>query len=372
MNLKSPKHAVLVGAGHAHLHVIASAEDFRRRGHKLTVIAPDAFWYSGLATGMVGGLYPPELDRIDVAALASRHGARFVQDRVVGLDPQARRVLLERHAPVPFDALSLTLGSAPPELPGPDQPGVYSVKPISRLRHLRDDLEARFRAGSPVRVVIGGAGATAAELAANIAALAARSHADVDIVVLASGSSALRQLPGRAGLSVRNRLQARGVSFRSESRVTRLEEGRAVLEDGRQVAFDIFLNATGLKPAPILKQFGLPLDAEGALILDTFLRSPADPAIHGGSDCIALAGHALPRIGVHAIRQAPILLHNLIAALDGTAPRRFEPQRRYLWIMNLGDGTGVAMRGRLWWPGRAAFLLKDWIDRRFLSSYRPG
>jgi selenide,water dikinase len=38
--------------------------------------------------------------------------------------------------------------------------------------------------------------------------------------------------------------------------------------------------------------------------------------------------------------------------------------------MNLGDGSAVAIRGRYWWHGRLAFQLKDWLDRRFLDSYR--
>jgi hypothetical protein len=38
--------------------------------------------------------------------------------------------------------------------------------------------------------------------------------------------------------------------------------------------------------------------------------------------------------------------------------------------MNLGDGTGLAARGSLWWGGRIAFWLKHWIDLRFLRGYR--
>lgn len=363
--------AVLLGAGHAHLHVIASAERFRRIGHELVVVAPDAFWYSGLATGMLGGHYPPELDRIDVSALAARHGARFLRDRAIGLDREARTVLLERHGPLPFGALSLNLGSAPPAIPGPGQPGAYSVKPISELRDLRYNLEARFRAGSTVRIVVAGAGATGAELAGNLAALVWREEGIANITVLAAGPEILEQLPSAAAATIRRKLETRGIAFRMNSPVVRLESGVAVLESGVELPFDVFLNATGLTPAPVLSGFGLPLSREGALLVDRYLRSPADPAIHGGGDCIALDGRALPKVGVHAIRQAPILLHNLLASLQGTEPRRYRPQRRYLWIMNLGDGTGVAMRGRLWWHGRAAFRLKDWIDRRFLSSYRP-
>jgi NADH dehydrogenase FAD-containing subunit len=151
-----------------------------------------------------------------------------------------------------------------------------------------------------------------------------------------------------------------------------LEEGSAVVADSEPVRFDFFINATGLQPPRILKQLDLPLADDGALSVDAHLRSPADPAIHGGGDCVAVEGHALPRIGVYAIRQAPILFHNLLASLDGTAPRRFTPQKHYLWIMNLGDGTGLAARSGMWWRGRSAFLLKDWIDRRFLRSFQEG
>jgi hypothetical protein len=39
--------------------------------------------------------------------------------------------------------------------------------------------------------------------------------------------------------------------------------------------------------------------------------------------------------------------------------------------MTLGAGKGFARRAGLWCQGRAAFRLKDWIDRRFLAAHRP-
>ena len=82
---------------------------------------------------------------------------------------------------------------------------------------------------------------------------------------------------------------------------------------------------------------------------------------------------ALPRVGVYAIRQAPILFENLLAAAGTGSVRTFTPQKKYLLILNLGGGIGLAVRGRRWWYGRLAFRLKDWIDRRFLREYQaPG
>ena len=96
----------------------------------------------------------------------------------------------------------------------------------------------------------------------------------------------------------------------------------------------------------------------------------SDPSVFGGGDCIAIGDRALPRVGVYGVRQAPILAHNLLAALEGRPLRRFRPRRRFLLILNLGDGTGLAVRGGWVWHGRLALWLKDWIDRRYVAKYR--
>ena len=132
---------------------------------------------------------------------------------------------------------------------------------------------------------------------------------------------------------------------------------------GGGAPFDVLVNATGLQPCSALRGFGLPL-RDGGLLVDAFLRSVADPAVHGAGDCIAFGGAALPHAGVFAVRQGPVLLHNLRAALEGTPPVAFTPQRRYLWVMNLGDGTGLAGYGALHARGRLALALKHRIDRR--------
>jgi NADH dehydrogenase FAD-containing subunit len=142
------------------------------------------------------------------------------------------------------------------------------------------------------------------------------------------------------------------------------------LAGGEHLAADVTLVASGLRPPALLAEAGLPCDAEGAMIVDRALRCPTYPEIFGAGDCVAFAARALPRVGVYAVRQAPVLADNLAAALGGERLRDYDPQRAYLLVLNLGDGTGLAVRGRQWWYGRAAFRLKDWIDRRWLAAQR--
>jgi NADH dehydrogenase FAD-containing subunit len=374
MSSTRPKRAVLVGAGHAHLDALKHAGRFTSRGFELVLVAPGDFWYSGLATGMLGGLYSPGLDRVDVGALIARGGGRFVRDSVVRIDPAARTLTLASGDSIDYDAVSLDVGSRVPteRIPGLADHAT-AVKPIANLDGLRRELEPRFATASPaspVRLAIVGDGPTACEVAGNARRLADDRGGALAVTVLAAADRLLPKL-GRAAECVSESMGRRGVRVRTGARVSRVEAGVAHLDDGSMERFDLLIAAIGLVPPDLARGSGLPVDESGAMRVDACLRSVADPTILGGGDCVAFPGRDLAKVGVYAVRQAPVLTHNLLACLEGRAPRRFRPQRRFLLILNLGDGTGLATWGPLHWQGRAAFWLKDRIDRRFLSRYHP-
>jgi len=365
------RRVVLLGAGHAHLHVVVHAAQLVERGAEVVVIAPDDFWYSGLATGMLAGQYPPALDVVDVAALAARAGACFVRDRASAVASGARRVLLASGEALEYDLLSLDLGS---EVPSATIPGAAAhglpVKPLSNLARLRHDLEDRWRRGERPAVVVVGGGNSGCEIAAAIAQLALRCGGTAGVTVLADTARALPAIPACAARRAVRALRHRGIEVRTGSRVAVVEPGYVRTTDGAALPFDVLVLAIGLVPPALLRQSGFAVDQAGALCTDATLRARGEAAVFGAGDCIAFDGGTLPRIGVHAVRQAPVLLRNLAAALDGRDLRRYRPQRRALLILNLGDGTGLATWGPFAWRGRAAFWLKDRIDRRWLESVR--
>jgi NADH dehydrogenase FAD-containing subunit len=96
----------------------------------------------------------------------------------------------------------------------------------------------------------------------------------------------------------------------------------------------------------------------------------AFPEIFGGGDCISLQGRNLDKVGVYAVRQNPILYHNLMAALDGGKMKRFDTDEVYLLLFNLGDGKAIFRREGWIWCSRFNFLLKDYIDRRFMRKFQ--
>ena len=363
-----PRRVVLVGAGHAHLHTLKRAAEFARRGFELVVIAPENFWYSGLATGVLGGHYAPEQDQVDVAALLTRGGAgvRFIRDRVTAVDPGAKNLRLASGDTLGYEVLSLNLGSETRPFPGEDE-GVFAIKPLRNLWRLRQALEAARAAGGKPRVMIAGGGASGCEIAANVRALVG---AEAEVIILAQGDDIAPAFPRRAAAALRRWLAARDIVVRGDSAVSHVEGKVAVTKNGERHAFDFLVNATGLHPPAILAETGLPVSERGELLVDDCLRSTGDPSVFGGGDCVRLRGRELAKIGVYAVRSAPILYHNLLATLEGRPLRAFHPQRHFLLILNLGDGCGLASWRNLYWLGRAAFWLKDRIDRAFLARYQ--
>ena len=48
----------------------------------------------------------------------------------------------------------------------------------------------------------------------------------------------------------------------------------------------------------------------------------------------------------------------------------FTPQPHYLLIFNMGNGKGIYWKKGWVWEGRLAFLLKDYIDRKFMREFQ--
>lgn len=371
--MSQPHTVVLIGAGHVHLYVAAHAETLIERGVRVVLVDPDGFWYSGLATGMLGGMYESAEDRVAPQALMEAHGGEFIQDRVETVDAGARRLRLADGGDLAYDYLSINVGSRVnvDVLPGAaHDPTVWSVKPICNLWKLRVHLELRFRAGETPCVAVVGGGPTGSEVAANLKALATRHDIDMRVTLVTRGDRLIKEAPAGAGRALHRKLTRRGLAIRTDTSIVRREGESLIADDGSHIDADIVVLAPGLEANPLVHEMGLPTHSTNGLRINAKLHSIADQRVFAGGDCAAMEGFDLPKLGVFGVRQAAYIHANLLASLGGKPLAEYEPQKRYLAILNLGDGTALSTWGPLWWNGRASMWLKDLIDRRFLEGYR--
>src|SRR5439155_15475027 len=293
---------VLVGGGHAHVHVLKRFGMRPVPGVRLTLITRDIETpYSGMLPGYVAGLYSFAECHIDLIRLARFAGARLIHDEAIGLDLASRRVLCRAHPAIRYDLASLDIGSTPrlDDVPGAAEHTV-SVKPIAQFGARWDALLERARDLTQLRLAIVGGGAGGVELALSaqhrLAGLLA-AKPEVTLVtregLLPSHNRRVRKLFARI-------LAERGIRAITDNPVVRVEPDKLIAADGAEIAFDEALWVTEAAGAPWLADTGLPLDQRGFVLVDETYRSPADAAVFAAGDIATMPAHPREKAGVYA------------------------------------------------------------------------
>ncbi|MBV8779152.1 MAG: selenide, water dikinase SelD [Alphaproteobacteria bacterium] len=362
---------VLVGGGHAHVHVLKSFGMRPVPGVRVTLIARDVETpYSGMLPGYVAGHYRLHECHIDLVRLARFAGARLIHDEAVGLDRGRREVLCAGHPPLRYDLVSLDIGITPRDS---DVPGAaehtLAVKPIDRFARRWEALTARAARLDRFSLAVVGGGAGGVELALAAQHRLTRMLPQPPTVTLVTRDALLPAHHPRARAKFRRIFAERGVRLIEGNSTVRVEPGRLRLAAGAEVAFDEALWVTDAAPMPWLADTGLPLDPAGFIAVDEYLRSPGDPAVFAAGDTAAMVGHRRDKAGVYAVRAGPPLAANLRRTLAGQALQRAVPQRRALALIGTGDGRAVASRGAFAFEAAWVWRLKQWIDRRWMRRY---
>jgi NADH dehydrogenase FAD-containing subunit len=365
------KHLVLVGGGHAHLTCLKQLKHYVDRGHRVTLISPTPYhYYSGMGPGMLGGTYSPREIRFHVRRMAESAGGDYIAGAVLRLDCPRRRLSLASGQKIDFDVASFNTGSSIPlkAVTITDCENVFPVKPIINLLHARRVIRALL-ATRPVRLLVVGGGPAGVEIAGNTWKVVQAYGGKARITLLA-GTKLLGNFPDKVRRLAFRSLEARQIEIIAGTRLHALERGYAKLADERELPFDLTLLALGVTPDPLFSDSGMATGPDGGMLVNQYLQARDYPYIFGGGDCISFQSRPLNKVGVYAVRQNPILYHNLLASLEGQNLRPFRPQADYLLIFNLGDGKGIFWRKNWVWNGRPAFYLKDYIDRKFMKKFQ--
>ncbi len=365
------KQLVLIGGGHAHMVTLANLSAIIEKGHRVTVIGPsDYHYYSGMGPGMLSGTYRPEEIRFATRHVVEKQGGTFLYGKAARIDPQQKIVVLENGRTVPYDVLSCNAGS---HVPKPAIDGevadLYTVKPIERLMHAKARLIDHF-GRSTLNVVVVGGGPSSAEVAGNVWQLATTTCRHMPRITICAGSAFMSRFPASVRRKIYRTLGRRGITIREPAYVHTVSRDAVTLDSGEILPADFIFLALGVKPSAIFSDSGIATGPDGGLRVNRFLQSTHHPEIFGGGDCICFQDQPLDKVGVYAVRQNPVLLHNLMAQLDGGDLMAFDPGGDYLLIFNLGGRVGVLKKRWLELGGRPAFLIKDYIDRRFMKRFQ--
>jgi 3-phenylpropionate/trans-cinnamate dioxygenase ferredoxin reductase subunit len=370
-----PTHIVIAGAG---LVAQRACQALRRRGHDgpIVVVGDEAtlpYDRPPLSKEHLTGAMEAGALALRPASWYADHGIELVlDDPVVGLDPQARRVGHASGAELGYDRLLVATGARPVELPGTaGYDNVHVLRSAADARRLG----AALRPGT--RLAIVGAGFIGQEVAASARSLGA------EVTMIEAAPAPLHGLLGpRLGGWFAELHREEGVRVLLGEQVSGFRATGATLEacalaDGTEVECDVLLVGVGVRPAAAwlegsgLPADGVPVDAAGRTALPHVFAAgdvsrPIDPATGrpGRSDHWEAA-----------VAQATAAAHGMLGLDAPAAPRpSFWSDQYGTRIQFAGDprgADGLEIDGD---PGErdfTALFTRDGIVRAGLLVGRP-
>ncbi len=332
--------------------------------------------YSGMLPGVLAGQYPVSAMEIDLVRLCQSAGARLIVSEVTGLDLEKQRIEFRDRPPLPYQLLSIGIGSRPTfsgvELASDD--ALVAVKPMQtflpRLQQRIGAVEAA-KPNQPVKIGIVGGGIGSIEIAFCLNQRFKQSgQSNVELSLITGGDRVGTAISDASAQLVQEQLDQQGIGVHAGHRVTKVDTDSIELTNGDRLDADVIIWATGAAAPALLEKFDLPKDDRGFLSTRRTLRVVDHDRIFSVGDTGTIQDDPTLKAGVFAVRQGPILWDNLRRSLWKRPLVNYVPQRRFLKLINTADGKSIAEYSKITRYTGWAWRLKDRIDRRFMAMYQ--
>ncbi|MGP4062708.1 FAD-dependent oxidoreductase [Halobacillus sp. H74] len=359
------KRLLLVGAGHSHLEVLRQLKATPFRSVDVCMISPSKYqYYSGMFSGFTEGIYSEEETRIDITKLTKDAGVQLIQKKAHTLKALQRKVVCGDGSVYPFDVISFDIGSESLPLSFEDTIA-RTIKPnhrfIDQMKELRETSQP---------LIVGG-GAAGTELALSMQAYKQQNRIPGQVRLI-TADRILSETPKWISSKLEKLLLNKGVHVWKDERVEDIHEQYVRTDQGNKVRHTGVLWLGGARGDAIFERSSIDTDQKGFAVVRPTLQFKDYDYIFGAGDCVTLIDFpSLPKSGVYAVRQGPVLWENLNKYLTGGRPMdTYVPQKSALYILSTGGKKGFLIYGPLSSHTHRAWKMKNKIDREFMAEYQ--
>jgi NADH dehydrogenase len=345
------KRIVVLGGGFAGMKTAEHLEQelHTNRSAAITLVSEtNALLFTPMLAEVAGSSLEPS--HISTPLRSSLHRTEFIRGRINAIDLENRKVVLASDSPtgqlvIPYDHLVLALGSVSNYL------GMANVEKLAfNFKSLLDAIRIRNRViemferadrevdaserAALLGFVIAGGGFAGVELAGALNDFARGIFADypklspneLNIVLVHSRDRILPELSESLAGYAQKKMEARGVKFRLNTRLSDVRPGVVVVSDG-EIRAQTLVWTAGTAPNPLLKSQSFECDKRGAVKVDSTLAVPGCPGVWALGDCAAVSdsktGKQCPPTAQFAIREAATVARNIAAQLSGRPSKNF-------------------------------------------------
>jgi NADH dehydrogenase len=376
------RHILVVGAGFAGLYAAMGLKGAAAAGHRVTVVNQESFFqYQPFLPEVASGTIDPRAAVVPLRRVLKH--CRIVIGEVTRVDHDAREAHLRtangNERTIGYDILVLAPGSRSRVLPVPGlaEHGI-GFKTVQEAIYLRNHVLAQLDAAASEEdaarrrtaitfVFVGGgyAGVEALGELEDLARDAIENYPDLDAsemrwVLVDAADRILPELPEGLASYAQDLLQRRGIEVKLATRLESAEGGAIRLSDGDAFPAETLVWTAGVKPSPLARESGLPVDEQGRLLVDRYLRVDGVEDVWGAGDAASVpdetTGGLSPPTAQHGLRQGKRIAANIAATLAG------DPLKPFVYaniggVCSLGRYKGVAIVKELKFKGFLGWFL---------------
>ena len=311
------KNVLLIGGGHAHIQVIHQLARLKREKFQVTFVSDVGLApYSGMIPSFMAGHYQSEDLEFDLEAICRRFNFIFIKKSVVKIDADQNLVFCSDGQSLRYDICSINIGIRPKFISSenPDSVDVIYLKPISRLIDKWRNLISNFsRADSTLDITIIGGGAAAFET--SIACRKYFKNFNSKIRIITGHKPLLNEQGIKAQKLAHESLKSFSIECIEGRQVSVVRERTVVLDDGTEIPRQIIFVGVSAEAPNLFRESGLPVNVDGFVKVDEFLQVLSYSNLFAAGDCCEFNPRTLPKSGVFAVREGPILFENIKAKI---------------------------------------------------------
>ncbi|NQE05559.1 hypothetical protein C5S32_06780 [ANME-1 cluster archaeon GoMg1] len=370
-----------MGCGFGGVEVASELSELRKRSKELDITMIDRrtrLEYQAAHPEILSGKVTAEKISGDLNEFAARINAEFVNEAVVNIDFEAKKVKTEDKGEgreIPYDFLVISIGAEQTffGIPGAEERS-YSVNTLKGAIETKNALD-KLDYSKKINIAVIGAGLTGVEVAGELVDyFNFRDRASAKIYLVELMQRVLPAFPTEAVSNYAAKIISdSGVEILTDTAVQEVSEHKITFTDGTELPYDVIIWTAGIKPNSLIEKLDIPKE-KGWLKVDQYLRVEGMKNVFAVGDTAYFESGGI-RSGQNveeAERQGKLAAENIIRTIEGKKLKRYRAKNTIQnprAFISLGNDKAVMYFSGMMFKV-LAYRVKKFVERRYMRRFK--
>lgn len=374
---------VIVGGGYGGLRAVEKL--VKQKDIEIVLIDKNPYHYLQTeAYGYIAGNFDICDITVDIKSWCEGFSKdiHFIQDECIGIDTTARTIQTTMQT-MSYDELILATGALtnfPSFIKGLEEYS-HGVKVLSRAYEFKTQFEeiiyqkVKNSDHEEFNIVIGGAGLSGVEIAAEMAYISQKfitsigiKKGNIHIYLIEAYNSILNGMDSYIVQNTMERLENLGVKVMTNSFIDSVSKNAVHLKTGQNIPFDFMIFTGGIRAIGVNDILDVKKNRLNQFIVDEYLHIEGFNDVYAIGDCAEirnLKGEILPPTSQIAEQCASVVAKNILKKLDNQPLNKYDGKMDGMFVALGGEYAVGTMFDVIKMKGYLAYLMKKFITKSY-------